>query len=469
MSPGVPRAWIPRSRARVALRLALLGAIVLATSSGCATYSEQTALARHQADAGDYESSAKGYSKLIGVDGIDIVPDSFDDDTSLLLAERAMTLQALALYEESARDLQVADKQLELLDLTNDPVGTLGKYVYSDSATVYKAPPFEKLALNSVNMLNYLALGDLREARVEAKRFTVMHDYVEGLDPKGAHGTIGSYLAGLVFEYLGEPGTAMRYYDEALDDRALETLKEPIARLSERSHYAGRNTARVLNEVSREPGGLARFSPAALADDDSGEIVTIIALGRVPYRMPRRIPVGAAIGVAGAWVTGDVRVLRHSLGKVVVYPELVPATSSFQEFRVAVDEETETAELVSNFASEATREYELMKPKIIAAALSRMLARAVIAEGVRVAGDQYSEGLGTAVSLLTEGLLVSADKPDTRSWTLLPARIFVARKRVAPGAHEVSVWLRGNGLMKSDFEVEVPPGGLATIVVTSLR
>jgi hypothetical protein len=382
-----------------------------------------------------------------------------------MLLERAMTFQAQGLYGLSARDLEIADKELELLDISGDVVGNIGKYIYSDSAPRYKASPFEKLALNAMNVLNYLAEGDLRGARVEAKRFTVMRDYLEERDPVRAHGTIGSYLAGFVFEQLGERNEAMRYYDEALAGRSFTTLKEPVARLATQSAYRGRNISDFLGD------GESRAEPAWKPPQgaDTGEILTVVALGRVPFKVPRRIPVGAAVGMAGAYVTGNIDVLRYSAMKVVVYPELVPAARSFAKVGVQIDGGGTPVELVSNLALETVRDYEFIKPKILGAAVSRMIARAVIAEGVRAAGNQESSGLGNILALLAEGFLVGIDTPDTRSWTLLPAAIYVARTRVAAGPHTVRVSLSGSEKAEREIEVDVPAGGYATAVVTTLR
>ena len=62
-------------------------------------------------------------------------------------------------------------------------------------------PPTEQLVLNAVNMLNYLALGDQPAAAVEARRFSVMREYLESLGlPHQA--SFGSYLALLTFRFL---------------------------------------------------------------------------------------------------------------------------------------------------------------------------------------------------------------------------------------------------------------------------
>jgi hypothetical protein len=350
------------------------------------------------------------------------------------LLERAMVSQAQGYYAASARDLGKADEELEILDISNDAVGAVGKYVYSDSSTKYHTSPVEKLALNSMNMLNYLAEGDLGGARVEAKRFTVMRDYLTEHDPDAVSGTAGAYLAGFVFERLGEPDTANRYYDEV----------------------------RRAGAVTTKPR--TRPLPA--------EILTVVSLGRVPVKAPERMPIGAAIGLAGAYVTGDLDVLGYAATKVLVYPELKATPPVFTGATVVVDGVETAVDLLGDFGAELAAEYEKLKPKILAAALSRMIVRAAAAEGARAAGQQAGDAgevLGWVAALATEATLVAFDKPDTRSWTLLPERVFVSRSVVAPGRHVVDVDLTGYLSERRSVEVEVPPGGFAVVVVTPLR
>src|SRR5690606_7627662 len=135
---------------------------------------------------------------------------------------------------------------------------------------------------------------------------------------------------------------------------------------------------------------------------------------------------------------------QHSVLKVLVYPALQPVGSGLSRVDVGVDGRSVPIELVADLGAAVAREYEANKPKIIAAGLSRLLARAAVAEGARIAGQQIdSDGagglLGALFGLATEAALVAADRPDTRSWTLLPGRYLVTRIPVAPGEHTVEV------------------------------
>jgi len=428
---------------------------------GCATYTDRTDAAREYARLGNYDAAIDELDHLLGVEGPNEEPDALEGDDALVMLERGMLNQARGDYDRSRLDLQVADKALELLDFSNSTAGDVASYFYSDDAGAYKISPVERLSLNALNLLNYLAIGDLSGARVEAKRFQVMQNYLMDTDPAHAHGVIGSYLAGFVYEQLGEESVALRYYDEVLDQGSFETLVEPVRRLAARSSYRGENVGKLLDGAVEGPSSTG------------GEILVVMGIGRVPYKVPERMPIGAAVGIVAADVTGDLDVLERSAFKVLVYPDLVPSVATDREVGVTIDALPIASEQVTDIGAELRREYDELKPKILAAAVTRMIARAAAAEAARAvgreAGGQAGQVLGVLASFAAEGLLVAADKPDTRSWTLLPDRILVSRKRLAAGRHEVEVRLGPSGGPSRRFDVDLADGGYAIVVVMPLH
>lgn len=444
------------SRSRIGLTLGLM----VCTSSACATYSDKTMEVRNAVQAGRLDQGVDELNRFMKVRSGEDVPKKWKGDTPLAILERGTILHAMGEWEHSARDMQLADQELEMLDLSRDAAGKIGQFIYSDSATKYKAPPVEKLSLNAYNMINYLARGDLQGARVEAKRFSVMRDYLQTAAPERAFSAFGSYLAGFTMEKLGETDSALRYYDEALQGGRLGSLEGPIRRLASRGTY---RTPRLEEVVS---AGEAGEAPAA-------EILIVASVGRAPYKIPQRIPIGLAIGIAGTYVTGDPEILARSAFKVVTFPELVESPNLFDQAKVRVDGEPVAVELATDVGLEVEREYEDALPRIIGAAITRMIARALAAEGARAAGNQANEGgaaIGLLAALAVEGTMVALDKPDTRSWTMLPNRVFVARIGVEAGKHRIEVRAQGPGGKQAHaVEVQVPAGGWALVDVTTLR
>jgi hypothetical protein len=314
------------------------------------------------------------------------------------------------------------------------------------------------LALNAVNMLNFLTLNDWNGASVEARRFTIMRDYLTAAGVEN-QGLFGSYLSGLTFERLGQGDRALRYYEEAMANGALESLREPVRRLAARNPYRGPRIRELLGDA-----------PASLGSEAPTEIITVLSLGRVPRKVPERMPIGAAIGLAGTFITGNPEVLARSVFKVVVYPELVESGSRIRSAEVRIDGNKAPVERLSSMGADIRKEYELLRPRIIAAALTRMIARALAAEGARVAGGQASPVIGLLAALATEATLVSLDRPDTRSWTMLADHIMISRTVVKPGTHHVKVLMQGGGVSGgSEFDVTVPKGRAVVVVVTDPR
>jgi len=435
-------------------------AVVAMLCGGCATYSDTVDKAHQAAERGDYSAGIHELNNILGVEDYEHIPDEWNAERPLAALERAVLLQSIEQYKYSARDLSAAENELDYLDLSDDTLGKIGEYIYSDAAEKYRAQPTERLAINAFNMLNYLMMGDLQGASVEARRFTVTRDYLKSLD-RTSHGAFGSYLAGFVFEKLGEPDRALRYYEEALEAGDIEACREPILRLARLSDYRGPR----LREY------LSRVSPSAESDvnEADAEILIVCGLGRVSYKIPQRIPVGAALGYAGVTVTGDPKILGYSVLKVLVYPELVPRDNAVTSAGVTLDGQAAPVDLATDLNAEIAREYEIIKPKILTAALTRLIARAAAAEAARQLPDKSDKTARWVAALATEAVLLGLDKPDTRSWTFLPAKAYISRIRVTPGRHEIHINLSGQTQETRTIPVEIPAGGFSVVTITEPR
>ncbi|MBM4364128.1 MAG: hypothetical protein FJ104_15720, partial [Deltaproteobacteria bacterium] len=197
-------------------------ALCLALASvGCAGHSARTEAARSALDAGDTKRALRLLDEELGASSGAELPDDVGGDAALLLLDRAVVLQSLATtnrtqapkeYAWSSRDLETADKQVEILDLSRGAGAEIGKYLFSDDTGAYRAPAYEKLLINTLNLVNYLARGDLSGARVEARRLAVMQKFIDEHEGHGASLTgPGSYLAGFTFERSGKPEEALRF------------------------------------------------------------------------------------------------------------------------------------------------------------------------------------------------------------------------------------------------------------------
>jgi hypothetical protein len=346
------------------------------------------------------------------------------------------------------------------LDLSRNAAHDIGKYLFSDDVGPYKAPAYEKLLINGENMVNYLARGDLNGARIEARRLSVMQKYLSQSD-ETARGLLGpsAYLAGFTFEKSGQIEEALRYYEEALPGGRFASLAEPLSRLLGRGSYSSPSL--------RAAAAQAPTDADAAADD--GEILVVIGYGRVPAKIARRIPIGLALTYASGAISPTERdranyLAAQGLVTWVNFPELGPSTISYDRPTFKVDGKAAALDSPVAIDEQARAAWKDAQGAVVAAAITRMIARVATGEAVR---RSTKDGVvGALLSLGVQATLTATDTPDTRSWQTLPARLTFGRIRVKPGTHEVEVFARG---ARKRQRVTVAAGGFVVVAHTVLR
>ena len=424
--------------------LVFLAAVVLGTA-GCKTFSDYTRETRTALDADDVQRALGASNRALGVNKPTALPEPLEGDDALLLLDRAIVLQALQDYELSSRDFQVADKSLEILDFTRSTAHEIARYMFSDSVGPYQARPYEKLMLNTMNMINYLARQNLEGAKVEARRFSIMREYLldaDEADPQAVNraGAAGSYFAGYAFEKAKAPGEALRYYDEVLQATSAPSLGDPIRALISQSGY----------RTSRLESAMQSAQTAAAPVEGSSEVVIVISYGRVPSLVAKRVPIGLALTVAAAFLSATAvqqanRLAAQGLVTWVNYPELLPARAEYPAPLVTIDGTAYTSHVIADVDAVVQQAWAESKGRVMAAAVTRMLTRAAVGAGVGVAAGKASGrgGVGVLASMIAQASMAAADKPDTRSWATLPSRIAIVRTRLPPGKHRISVTVLG--------------------------
>ena len=257
-------------RWRAILPIVAVSAFVI----GCGGHASRTRDIRSALDAQAPREALALINEELEVDSAKDVPKDTGGDNALLLLDRSIILQQLGMYELSSRDLEIADKQIEVLDLSRNAADDIGKYMFSDDVGPYRAPTYEKLMINTLNMVNYLVRGDLNGARIEARRLAVMQKFIEEHESLGASlNGPGSYFAGFVFEKSGRPQEALRYYDEALQYGRYASLQRPVWRLAQKASYRTPRIREILKSVEgrRRPPTSERAPARPRPDADPEE------------------------------------------------------------------------------------------------------------------------------------------------------------------------------------------------------
>lgn len=473
-------------RRRVRNSGAFLVAATFLACVGCAGHAGRTLEARSALDAGHPGHALDLLDDELDVESARELPEAVAGDNALLLLDRAMILQELGSrrsglsdeYKLSSRDFEIADKQVEILDFSRNAAHDIGRFLFSDETGPYKAPAYEKLMINTMNMMNYLARGDLNGGRVEARRLAVMQQFISEHEGHGdSLMAPGSYLAGFIFEKSGNAQEALRYYDEALRHGSFHSLEEPIRRLARVASYRSPRIRAILESTNDESSSQksekgadkksAESTPAA-EPTLPAEILVVINFGRVPAKIAKRIPIGLALTYASGALSPNDRarasyLAAQGLVTWVNYPELGRPRGEYDVPGFALAGRWQRVEGLVAVDEEAHRAWQDAKGTVVAAAITRMLSRVVAGEATRRAAGGT---LGALLSLGAQVTLTALDTPDTRSWATLPARVAVGRVVVPPGTHWVYAEARGVGKRQ---RVVLQPGGWAVVVLTVLH
>jgi tetratricopeptide (TPR) repeat protein len=447
---------------------------------GCGGHEARTLKMRTALDEGRPREAIAAIDEELDVGSPAELPKALDGDNALLVLDRASIQQSLAEFARSEADYQAADKAIDMLDISHNAADTLGKYVFSDDVGRYQAPPYEKLLINTLNMVNYLEQGDLDGARVEARRLAVIHTYFKDTlkDAGSPVLGLGGFLAGLTYERSGEIDEALRWYDTALAYPGFSSLRESVRALLPLGAYRSPRLRALEAELPlRDESGAGAptsSSPNANANARAdGEIVILVGYGRVPHKIAKRLPIGLALTYFAGAIRPDDAAAANQLavqGLVtwVNYPSLAPEQGNYETPLVTLDRSTRPLVTAVDVSAEVRRAWSKLEGPIVASAISRMVVRAVAGEGIRRAGG----GSGTAgviallASIGTQATLTALDTPDTRSWETLPARIAIARVRVPAGKHTVHLEARGVSRVQP---IDVPANGLRVVSLMALR
>jgi hypothetical protein len=419
--------------------------------------------ARSALDAGNPRQAIVTLNEQLEVKSDKDVPTDLGGDNALLVLDRGTIQQSLAQFALSKQDLQAADKAIDMLDLAHNTGDSIGEYIFSGSSSRYVAPPYEKLLINTINMINYLETNDLSGAKVEARRLSVVQRYVRD-DLQETNNSIlglGGFLAGFVYEKSGDADEALRWYDGALPFGGFAAIAPAIRELAPRANFKSPRIAKALGDAGE--------SAPESGDAEGGDVICVIGYGRVPHKIPKRVPIGLALTmVSGSIHPANAAAANRLAAKGLVtwinYPTLAPEQGSYAVPSCTVDGKAVQMTEAVNVTAEVKAQWQKIEGKIILSAITRMISRLAVGEGIEAAGN--NSPLAFLASLGTQATLTALDTPDTRSWETLPARVAVGRMRVGPGRHTVVASARG---VTRTQPVDVKNGGWGAVSLQALR
>jgi hypothetical protein len=311
-------------------------------------------------------------------------------------------------------------------------------FVLNDKMRVYQGHDYERVMLLTYMALNHLARGDYDNARIaikqthefeaqvaelRAKQYAQVEDEarkrgartsvrelngypVETIDNPAVNAlrnsyqsALSHYLAGFVYEALGEPSLAAPGYrlaNELQPDHAL--LEEGLRGLD----------ARV-----------------AAPDDGMTEVLFIIGTGTAPALQSRQFALPM-------FVQGRFILLPHS------FPVITTTSAPSWPRRVVVEGSAQAVEPITSVDAMARRRLKDDMPSIMLRATIRTTTAAVLQYQTQRIGDRQSLATALAAAAVTVGSAALASADD-RTWRALPSDIYIARGRLPRGPHTVTL------------------------------
>lgn len=325
-------------------------------------------------------------------------------------------------------------------------VGRTGSILVNDRVRTYEGFDFEKVLVTTRMAMDHLAMGDWDKARIEIKRtherealiaevrsreYQKLREEAAGreaqvsfreingypvdslLTPEanalrnGYQNALSHYLAGFVYEALGEPGLAAPGYRMAIELRPGQTaLDDALAGLDART---------------------------GAPDDTLCDTLFVIETGAIPGRQSRSFSLPIPVPAYGAFTFVQVS-----------FPVLPPPPFGHQAPDIQIDgaESLPTAHILDLDAM-ARRALQDDMPGIMLRAFIRSATKAVAQYQLQRQMAQQrnrDDGLGAAIALLAlqiGGAVV--EQADERGWRTLPSQVTIARARLPRGPHPVSL------------------------------
>jgi len=419
------------------LRHAVAAAGVALLLSGCAafrSYDAELYPALEQASRGNVD----GAIRLLESN------NRRPDKDLLYFMELGMLQRLGGRYDESQKAWMAAEARIEtsrggdsFAELAG-LVSNASSFVLNDKMRVYQGHDYERVMLLTYMALNHLARGDYDSARVairqthefeaqvaelRAKQYARVEEEarqrgartsvrelngypVETIDNPEVNAlrnsyqsALSHYLAGFVYEALGEPSLAAPGY-------------------------------RLANEL--QPGrplledGLSGLDARVAAPDDGmTDVLFIIGSGTAPAIQSRQFALPM-------FVQGRFVVLPHS------FPVITTTSAPRRPRRVLVEGSALPVEPITSVDAMARRRLKDDMPSIMLRATIRTTTAAVLQYQTQRIGDRQSLATALAAAAVTVGTAALASADD-RTWRALPSEIYIARGRLPRGAHRVTL------------------------------
>lgn len=302
------------------------------------------------------------------------------------------TLQALNYI--SLNDLSSARISIKNMYQTEQAIENYNQYLYNQAQEDAKSLSKDKQDsyLNTQIMKNY-NYGDINTPEVLALKNSYQNAFSQ-------------YLAGFIFEALGEPDMARPSYLKA-------GQLQPKNKLIQQS----------IDNIDKRVKPKANFTDLLIVEE----------VGHAPQIKSKEVNIPINLNL-----TGQKDACVNMIN--VFYPEMVKSKNNISASNYSIDNNTLSPVLMADFNLMLARSLKDETPHIITRNVVAAARNIAVAQAACSAGGS----LGSLLSLGTGLGSTLIDKADERNWTLLPSNVSINRTTLSYGDHEVSVSVGGN-------------------------
>lgn len=398
-------------------RLGLVGLLLL--SSGCATFSEQFSGVERHLINGRPELALKTLEARPGA----------ERDRVLYLLNRSILQRINGDFEASNTSLEQGKKLMQKLSATSVSETTTS-LIINDATSSYVGDPHEQVMVHMMKAINYLQLGQRDSARVEVLQMDVRLREISSRASKGmaySEDAFGRYLAGVIYEELGEESDAMISYRKAYESYRRQKKHFNVAVPDELKSALLRMSLRMgmSNEHQKFRQEFTRSEFDRVAElRKKGSLIFLFGNGLGPKKHEKTI---------------SLRDYKHGQLHRIALPYYRSRAAILGGVTIQVGEQKVAADLVDDIDAIAKKTLEEQMPMVTTRALARAVAKSAIVRSTQRRNRNDNGLLGLLVNIAT----IATERADTRSWLTLPSEIHMARLNMAPGTYDITVQFLG--------------------------
>ncbi|MBC7661396.1 MAG: hypothetical protein H7249_17005 [Chitinophagaceae bacterium] len=380
---------------------------------GCASYSDDIKVMHSDFRAGNYAGALETFEKS------DIKTQ--DRNKLLYYLEKGMIEDRLSERKQSRSLWMKADALADKL-FTVSMSKEAASYIYNDSAQSYAGEDYEKVAIHTMLAHSFISDNEMSEARIEAAKINSKLNEINGFykDNKNKYkdDAYARFLSGLINESNHELDDAIIDYAAAL--KIYEGEYSSIFKVSVPNELV-RSLYRLYKLRDRkDEARLLERSFSSLGLDkvplDSASVVVVHEVGLINEKKAFDF----VIPING-------KILRFS------FPTIHKQGVAVRQTGIRLNEGLfEPGTLAQNFNAIAFENLEDRRLRFIVKAIARLILKDQVTQKAEKQFGVLGLIAGTIYSAVTE-------TADTRSWTTLPAAVYVTRVFVKPGDYSMEV------------------------------